>query len=308
MNGWADLGLSPAVRRAICILHGPRRRFIMIKWSQSFSAARERIGKINVQFQLLQKRQRTGDSGSKMCLRSHVSPARHVDMRRFKHSNSNADYPWIHPTLRCKHLVASTSLWEPSNVRKERHFRIATVFTLELRCTGLRLMLKVCIENNETSATLLNARGQFLKRLANRLTSARKVCECLLSFLKKLWFCSARRPKSAKGAGPLTSFHSQVRSCQGWLANARKVKCLRNWLQVPEEEETSPFSEIVALGIMQFSAVILRSNFCLQEKRTKDIAMFSSLNDKMISRVPSSQSFSHFRQKDKLERNWKVPW
>ncbi len=71
--------------------------------------------------------------------------------------------------------------------------------------------------------------GQFLKRLANRLTSARKVYECLLSFFKKVasGFSSTHRSKSAKGPGPLANFHSQVRSCEGWLANARKVKCFK---------------------------------------------------------------------------------
>ncbi len=64
---------------------------------------------------------------------------------------------------------------------------------------------------------IVRAWGQFLKRLVNRLKSARKVWECLLSFFKKVasGFASIRRSKSAKGAGPLASFHSQLLTCQG---------------------------------------------------------------------------------------------
>ncbi len=59
-----------------------------------------------------------------------------------------------------------------------------------------------------------NTRGQFFKPLANGLTSACKVCKCLLSFLKKgaSGFASTGRSKSAKG-------HGQVFTCKSGVAS-----------------------------------------------------------------------------------------
>ena len=79
---------------------------------------------------------------------------------------------------------------------------------------------------------VLNCSGaSFLNHLPMDLRVLARSASASWVSLKKFasGFVSSRRSKSVKGHGLFASFHMQVRSCQGWLVNARKVKCLRNW-------------------------------------------------------------------------------
>ncbi len=113
------------------------------------------------------------------------------------------------------------------NTQSYKHLKPSNIYdyTESGKCPTTNAFRTFHMPSGETDRFL----SHFLKPLANGLTSARKVCKCLLSFFKKVasGFASTCRSKSVKGHGLSQVFtpSQELRrvTCECWQSQMFKI-------------------------------------------------------------------------------------